>query len=90
MDMKNSTDTLRNIHDVIKILFADWSIKIFIVTYRKVHKIMDIQTYLGFMGMKNSTDPLRNIYDVIKILFADWSIKIFIVTYRKVHKIMVI
>ena len=27
MDMKNSTDTLRSIYDVIKILFADWSIK---------------------------------------------------------------
>ena len=35
MDMKNSTYTLRNINDVIKILFADWSIKIIIVTYRK-------------------------------------------------------
>ena len=42
MDMKNSTDTLRSIYDVIKILFADWSIKIFIVAYRKVHKIMVI------------------------------------------------
>ena len=42
MDMKNSTDTLRNTYDVIKILLADWSIKIFIVTYRKVHKIMVI------------------------------------------------
>ena len=42
MDMENSTDTLRNIYDVIKILFADWSIKIFIVTYRKAHKIMVI------------------------------------------------
>ena len=42
MDMKNSTDTLRNIYDVIKILFADWSIKLFIVTYRKVHKIIVI------------------------------------------------
>ena len=41
MDMKNSTDPLRNIY-VIKILFADWSIKIFIVTYRKVHKILVI------------------------------------------------
>ena len=41
--MKNSTDTLRNIYDVIKILFTDdWSIKVFIVTYRKVHKIMVI------------------------------------------------
>ena len=42
MDMKNSTDAVKNIYDVIKILFADWSIKIFIVTYRKVHKIMVI------------------------------------------------
>ena len=38
MDMKNSTDTLRNIYDVIKILFADWSIKIFIVKYQKYTK----------------------------------------------------
>ena len=42
MDMKNSTDTLRSIYDVIKILFADWSIKTFIVTYRKVHKLTAI------------------------------------------------
>ena len=90
MNTKNSTDTLKNIYDVIKILFPDWSIKIFIVMYRKVHKIMVIYTYLGFMDMKNSTDTLRSIYDVIKILFADWPIKRFIVTYSKVHKIMVI
>ena len=38
MNMNNSTDTLRNIYDVIKKLFADWSIKIFVVTYRKLHK----------------------------------------------------
>ena len=42
MNMKNSTDTLRNMYDVITILFADLSIEIFIVTYRKVHKIMVI------------------------------------------------
>ena len=42
MDMKNSTGTLRNIYNVIKILFADWSIKIVIVTYIKEHKIMVI------------------------------------------------
>ena len=38
MDMKNSTDTLRNIYDVIKILFADWSMKLLIIMHGMDHK----------------------------------------------------
>ena len=69
----------------LKILFAYWSIEIFIVTYRKGQKTIIIQAYLGFMDMKNSTDTLRNMYDVIKILFADWSMKLFIIMYGIDH-----
>ena len=63
-------EVFSNSHDVIKILFPDWSINKFIVMHRKAHKVIVIETYLGFMNMKNSTDTLKNIYDVIKILFA--------------------
>ena len=72
--------------NVIKILFADWSIKIFIVTYRKGPKTIIIQPYMGFMDMKNSTDTLRNMFDVTKILFADWSMKLFIMKHGIDHK----
>ena len=37
MDMKNSTDTLRNMYDVIKILFTDWSMKHFIIMHGMEH-----------------------------------------------------
>ena len=90
VDPLNSMEVFSNSYDVIKILFSDWSINIFIVMHRKVHKMMVIETYLGYMNMKTSTDTLRNMYDIIKILFADCLIKIFIVTYRMVHKVMVI
>ena len=49
MDMKIQL-TLRNICDVIKILFADWSIKIFIVTYRKGQKNNHYSNLSGVYG----------------------------------------
>ena len=77
--------TLRNIYDVIKILFADWSIKIFILTYRKGKKKNN--HYSDLSGVyHNSTDTLKNMYDVIKIPFADWSMKLFIIMYGMDHK----
>ena len=42
MDMKNSTDTLRNMYDVTKILFADWSMKLFIIMHGMDHKTLSI------------------------------------------------
>ena len=42
MDMKNLTDSLRNMYDVIKILFADWSMKLFIIMYGMDHKTLSI------------------------------------------------
>ena len=42
IDPLNSMEVFSNSYDVIKILFPDWSIDIFIVMHRKVHKIMVI------------------------------------------------
>ena len=42
MDMKNLIDTLRNMYDVTKILFADWSMKLFIIMHGMDHKTLSI------------------------------------------------
>ena len=46
VDMKNSTDTLSNMYDVTKILFADWSVKLFIIMHEMDHKTL----LYGFMN----------------------------------------
>ena len=63
MDMKNSTDTLRNMYDVTKILFADWSMKLFIIMHGMDHKTL----LYGFM---DKFLDFTNLYDVIKIPFS--------------------
>ena len=61
MDMKNLSDSLRNMYDVIKVLF--------IVMYGMDHKTLSIFTLL--YGFVDKILHFTNLYDIIKILFSD-------------------
>ena len=50
MDMNNSTDTLRNMYDVIRILFPDWLMKLFIIMHGMEHKTLSINKIIWVHG----------------------------------------
>ena len=79
-DLYNSMRVFSNPCDVIKILFSDWTMQIFIVAHKHIHITLIRGTFQGFMDLRNTIRAFSNFSDVIKILFSDWTRQIFLAT----------